>query len=88
MRFAPARAEAFERAQEPDRRNASPATTRGILFLSRQWARGSIGPRVPTSHSRFLISPNAWVRFPSSRGRLAAIGSSSLRRRPDAGHSN
>jgi len=49
MRFAPARAEAFERAQEPDRRNASPATTRGILFLSRQWARGSIEPRAPTS---------------------------------------
>jgi hypothetical protein len=49
MRFAPARVEAFERAQEPDCRTASPATTRGILFLSRQWARGSIEPRVPTS---------------------------------------
>ena len=64
MTFAPARAEAFKRAQEPDRLLASPATTRGVLFLSRRRARGPIGPRVPTSRSHFLISPYSVVRFP------------------------
>ena len=45
MAFAPARAEAFKRAKEPDRLLASPATTRGILFHSRRWARGPNRPR-------------------------------------------
>jgi hypothetical protein len=49
--FAPARAEAFKRAQEPDRHLASPATTRGVLFLSRRRVRGTIGPRAPTSQN-------------------------------------
>ncbi len=49
MKFAPARTEAFKRAQDPDRLLASPATTRGILFLSRCWARGWIQPRTPSA---------------------------------------
>jgi hypothetical protein len=49
MRFAPARGEAFQRAQELDRLIASPATTRGVLFLSRHWSRDPMGPRDPTS---------------------------------------
>jgi hypothetical protein len=67
MRFAPARAEAFKRAQEPDRLLASPATTRGVLFLSRRRSRGPIGPRDPTSRGHWVISPYFGVRFPSSR---------------------
>jgi hypothetical protein len=65
MRFAPARAEAFKRAQEPDRLLASPATTRGVLFLSRRRVRGPMGPRTHTSRSHCIISPCSGVTCPS-----------------------
>ena len=59
MAFAPARAEAFQRAQEPDRFIASPATTRGILFLLRRRARGQTGratpPHAVTSSSHRIL---------------------------------
>ena len=66
MRFALARTEAFKRAQEPDCLLASPATTRGILFLSRRRARGPVGPRPYLTNHRF-ISPYSGATFPSPR---------------------
>ena len=60
MTFAPARGEAFKRAQEPDRLLASPATTRGILFLSRRRGRGPAGratpPHAVTPSSRHILA--------------------------------
>ena len=69
MRFAPARGEAFKRAKEPDRLLASPATTRGILFLSRRWARGRIQPR-SSSQICPLLQPISQFRVSDSPSRL------------------
>jgi hypothetical protein len=73
LRFAPARGEAFKRAKEPDRLPASPATTRGIRFLSRRWARGWRQPR-------FLLT-DLPLSQPSSPTTITAIQESPSRLR-------
>jgi hypothetical protein len=91
LRFAPARGEAFKRAKEPDRLPVSPATTRGIRFLSRRWARGWRQPRflltdlsLSQPSSPTTITADRGIAESPAREALSRIRSSVSRRRGNA----